>query len=216
MKIYKWFVGRICARDAFKSEIKLWVVLGFREDLNNFINSSLCWYISPSCLNWSVCSFFNRRDFMSCCIVSSNRFFCRPRLQRPLTSAVIILFIQFLSSLLITWPYHLNLASGILSVMHAWCKCGEDFLLLCIFSIWMKNDIWKRWLPGRMPHSRNQRISALGQTWSYFLTIWVKCNCLKIHLCKQYRIDVGRGGALVEAITFNWRVVGSTPTLAAT
>ena len=26
---------------------------------------------------------------------------------------------------------------------------------------------------------------------------------------------VGRGGALVEAMTFNWRVGGSTPTLAA-
>jgi len=29
-------------------------------------------------------------------------------------------------------------------------------------------------------------------------------------------IQVGRGGALVEAITFNRRVVGSTPALAAT
>src|SRR6218665_3293274 len=45
-----------------------------------------------------VCSFFNRRDFMSCCIMTTHRFFCRPRLRRPLTSAVIILFIEFSSS----------------------------------------------------------------------------------------------------------------------
>ena len=32
----------------------------------------------------------------------------------------------------------------------------------------------------------------------------------------QHMIGGGRGGALVEAMTFNWRVVGSTPALAAT
>jgi len=53
------------------------------------------------------------------CIMSSHRFFYRPRLWRPLTSAVIILFMKFSSSLLITRPYHLNLASRILSVMRA-------------------------------------------------------------------------------------------------
>ena len=56
---------------------------------------------------------------MSCCIMSPHRFFCRTRLRRPLTSAVIILFMEFSSSLLITWPCHLNLASRILSVMQA-------------------------------------------------------------------------------------------------
>src|SRR6218665_3085270 len=53
------------------------------------------------------------------CIMSPHRFFCRPRLWCPLTSAVIILFMKFSSSLLITRPYHLNLASRILSVMRA-------------------------------------------------------------------------------------------------
>src|SRR6218665_2220502 len=40
-----------------------------------------------------------------------------PQLWRPLTSAVIALFMEFSSSLLITWPSHLNLAPRILSVM---------------------------------------------------------------------------------------------------
>jgi len=35
------------------------------------------------------------------CIMSTHHFFCRPRLRRPLTSAVIILFKEFSSSLLI-------------------------------------------------------------------------------------------------------------------
>src|SRR6218665_2453273 len=39
---------------------------------------------------------------MCCCMMSPHRFFCRPRLRRPLTSAVIILFMEFSSSLLIT------------------------------------------------------------------------------------------------------------------
>jgi len=46
-------------------------------------------------------------------------FFCHSRLWRPLTSAVIIPSMEFLSSLLITLPYHRNLASCILSVMYA-------------------------------------------------------------------------------------------------
>ena len=33
---------------------------------------------------------------------------------------------------------------------------------------------------------------------------------------KLYEVEVGRGGALVETMTFNRKVVGSTPTLAAT
>ena len=37
----------------------------------------------------------------------------------PLTSAIMTISLQFSSSLLITWQYHLNLASRILSVMHA-------------------------------------------------------------------------------------------------
>src|SRR6218665_2968367 len=45
---------------------------------------------------------YNRRVFiMSCCMMSPHRFFCRSRLRRPLTSAVIILSIQFSSSLYI-------------------------------------------------------------------------------------------------------------------
>ena len=51
--------------------------------------------------------------------------FCRPRLRRPLTAAVIILFVEFSFSLLITWPYHLNLASCILSVI---CATPSAFL----------------------------------------------------------------------------------------
>src|SRR6218665_4034618 len=66
---------------------------------------------------------FNRRDFMSCCMMSPHRFLCRPQLRRPLTYAVIILFMEFSSSLLITWPYHHSLASLILSVMHATPAC---------------------------------------------------------------------------------------------
>ena len=58
---------------------------------------------------------------MSCCMMSSHRFFCHPRLRHPLTSAIINLFMEFSSSLLITVlsSHHHNLASCILSVMHA-------------------------------------------------------------------------------------------------
>jgi len=65
---------------------------------------------------WSpVCSFINRRDLKSCCIMFPHRFFCdkfcRHRLQRPLASAaVIILFMQFSSSLLTTWPIYRNIS----------------------------------------------------------------------------------------------------------
>ena len=75
---------------------------------------------------------FNGRDFMSCCIIFPHCFFCRPRLLHPLTPAFIILFIQFSYSLLITWRYHLNLASHILSVMHATSRVFQvtSFLFL--------------------------------------------------------------------------------------
>src|SRR6218665_765624 len=76
----------------------------------------------------AACSFFNRRDFMSCCVMSPHRFFCRPRLRRPLTSAVIFLFMEFrplFSSHDRT--YHRNLASRILSVMHA-CSTWSLYL----------------------------------------------------------------------------------------
>ena len=40
--------------------------------------------------------------------------------------------------------------------------------------------------------------------------------CMRAHVCIYIYLFVGRGGALVETMTFNRRVVGSTPALAAT
>lgn len=66
-----------------------------------------------------VSSSFNRRSFMSCCIATPHRFFCRPTTAASVDFCVIILFLQFLSSLLISWTCHLNMESRILSVMYA-------------------------------------------------------------------------------------------------
>src|SRR6218665_884283 len=75
-------------------------------------------HTDPSSSLLSVTSMFFLQSAKLHILLASHRFFCRPRLRRPLASAVIILFMQFSSSLLIT-PYHLNLASRILSVIDA-------------------------------------------------------------------------------------------------
>ena len=48
---------------------------------------SATWILLLNLFLSPVSSFFNRRDFTFCCIMVPHRFFCRPRLRGPLTSA---------------------------------------------------------------------------------------------------------------------------------
>ena len=104
--------------------------------------SNVLYYLSPSDLNeslpiewsatrilplhlfWSpVCSLFNRTDL--CLAVSC------PRQRCPLTFAIIILFMEFSSSLLITWPYHLVFSILPVGLMHA--TLSQAFFLMASF-----------------------------------------------------------------------------------
>ena len=63
-----------------------------------------------------LCSFFNRKDFMSCCIISPHRFLCRPRLRRPLTFTFHGVFV--LSSHQMTVPSQSGLSYYVSNAWH--------------------------------------------------------------------------------------------------
>jgi len=64
-------------------------------------------------------------------------------------------------------------------------------------------------------HSKGREVKDL--VWAkVVLTLRTKRTCQsKKQSCLSYALGMGCGGALVEAMTFNRRVVGSTPALAA-
>src|SRR6218665_3426518 len=78
-----------------------------------------------------VSSGFRLRNFRSSSIMAIHLFFCLPRLRSPRTSDFIIL-LMLLSPDRSTCPYHLSLASRILSVMHATPIFFRMFSFLCI------------------------------------------------------------------------------------